>query len=69
MKDKVDQFKISTIDIPNSESELIPPKIQSKGTHGGFIVSTHQILINEVIPAFHLRHGLYIIGHKVPKAN
>ncbi len=34
VKDKNDQqFNISTIDIPNSECELIPTKIQSKGTH------------------------------------
>ncbi len=35
--------------------------------NGGFIASTLQILINEVIPAFYLMHGLYTTGHKVPK--
>ncbi len=35
---------------------------------GGFIASTHRILINEFIPAFYLVHGLYTTDHKVPKA-
>ncbi len=34
---------------------------------GGFIASTHRILINEFIPVFYFMHVLYTTGHKVPK--